>query len=81
MSVLSLTFYSTSESDWCNSVIGERNCSEVFTWIDASYDVYDNTRSHIGGAISIRYGIIHGKSPKQKINVKSSTGAEMVGMS
>ena len=62
-----------------------RNCNKnnfvVFTCNDALYAVHDNMRSHTGGAISMGYGIIHGKSSKQKLNVKSSTEAELVGMS
>ena len=56
-----------------NLVIGARKFSKVFKPIDASYDVQGNTRINRGGAISIEYRIIYGKSSKQKINVKSST--------
>eukprot|EP00957_Ditylum_brightwellii_P074993 5699289-Ditylum_brightwellii.AAC.1 len=35
----------------------------------------------MGGAISMGYGIISGKSAMEKLNVKSSTEAELVGMS
>ena len=49
-------------------------------WIDAAYDVHNNMRGHTGGAISIGYGIMHGKASKQKINVKISTESELVGM-
>ena len=35
---------------------------------------------HTGAAISMGYGIIHGKYPKQKINVKISTESELAGM-
>jgi hypothetical protein len=38
-------------------------------------------RGQTGGAISMGYGILHGKSSKQKINVKSSTESELVGVS
>ena len=38
-------------------------------------------RGHTGGAISFGVGIIHGKASKQKINVKSSTECELVGVS
>ena len=38
-------------------------------------------RGHTGGAMSMGYGIVHGKSGKQKINVKSSTETELVGVS
>ena len=53
--------------------IGATNLSEVFTWIDAAYAVHTNMRSHTRGEISMGYVILHGKSSKQKINVKSST--------
>ena len=65
-------------------VIGAGSLSDIYTWIDASYAVHDNLRSHTGGAISMGYdahGIIHGKSSMQKLNVKSSTEAELVGVS
>ena len=32
-------------------IIGERNLYRFFAWIDVSYDVNDNMRSHPGGAI------------------------------
>ena len=37
-------------------------------------------RRHTGGAISMGYVIMHGKAPKQKVNVKCSTESELVGM-
>ena len=36
-------------------------------------------RGHTGGVMSYGTGIIHAKSSKQKINVKSSTESELVG--
>ena len=62
-------------------VIGSINLSEVFTWIDAEYDVHNIMRSHTGGAILMGYGVIHVKLSKQNNNVKSSTQAYLVGMS
>ena len=62
-------------------VIGARNFSEVFTWIDAAYDAHNNMRSHTGVSILTGYGIIHGKASKQNINVKISTEADPIGMS
>ena len=38
-------------------------------------------RSQTGGAMSMGHGILHCKSGKQKLNVKSSTEAELVGTS
>ena len=41
-------------------------------WIDVDYDVHENIRNHICGAISMGYVIICGKASEQKINIKSS---------
>ena len=62
-------------------IIGTQSLTDVFTWIDAAYAVHDNMQSHMGGAISMGYDIIAGKSAMEKLNVKSSTEAELVGMS
>ena len=51
------------------------------TWVDASYAIHNNMRSHTGGAIMMGLGLLYGKSSAQKINVKSSTEAELVGAS
>ena len=61
--------------------IGATSLTELYTYIDAAFAVHDNMRSHTGGAISMGYGIVHGKSSMQKINTKSSTEAELVGIS
>ena len=62
-------------------IIGASSLTDLFTWIDAAYAVHTNMRGQTGGAISMGYGILHGKSSKQKINVKSSTESELVGVS
>ena len=61
--------------------IGCSSLGHIFTWIDAAYAIHDNMRSHTGGVISLGWGALHTKSSKQKLNVKSSTEAELVGMS
>jgi hypothetical protein len=53
---------------------------KILTWIDASYDTHVNMRSHTGGAISMGHGTIMSNSLKQKLNSKSSTEAETIGM-
>ncbi len=62
-------------------VVGALSLDDMFTWIDASFAVHPNMKSHTGGAISFGRGVIHAKSSKQKINTKSSTEAELVGVS
>jgi hypothetical protein len=47
------------------------------TWVDASYAIHANMRSHTGGTIMMGLGLLYGKSSAQKINVKSSTEAEL----
>jgi hypothetical protein len=61
--------------------IGADNLANMNTWIDASYAVHYDMKSHTGGAISLGRGACMSKSSKQKLNVKSSTEAELVGAS
>jgi hypothetical protein len=49
-------------------------------WADASYAVHPDMKSHTGGAMSLGKGTIYGTSSKQKLNTKSSTEAELVGV-
>ena len=49
-------------------------------WIDASYAVHPDMKSRTGGAFSLGKGVIYGTSTRQKINTKSSTEAELVGV-
>ena len=63
-------------------IILEANINlHVLAWIDASHAVHDNHRSHTGTIISLGHGPIYQKSTSQKINTKSSTESEMVGLS
>ena len=61
-------------------VFGAATLLDLFTWIDAAYAVHDNMRSHMGGAISMGYRLLHCKSAMEKLNTKSSTEAELVGV-
>ena len=49
--------------------------------MDAAYAVHGNMRLQTGGAMSFGVGLVHGRSSKQKLNTKSSTKAEVVGVS
>jgi hypothetical protein len=59
--------------------LGADNLHSLRTWVDASYAVHADMRSHTGGVISLGTGAILCKSAKQKLNTKSSTEAELVG--
>jgi hypothetical protein len=61
--------------------LGANNMTTMDTWVDASYAVHADMKSHTGGAISLGRGAAMSKSSKQKLNTKSSTEAEVVGAS
>ena len=62
-------------------IIGADGMNYLQTWIDASYTVHRDMRGHTGGVMRMGKGaIVHGCS-KQKINTKSSTETEIVGVS
>lgn len=77
--VVALTFLYQTKNDV--RVIGCDSLKGIFTWIDAAYAVHPNMRSQTGGIISLGWGALHAKSSKQKLNTKSSTEAEIVGVS
>ena len=61
--------------------IGADDLKRLYTWVDAAYAVHPNMRSHTGGVLSMGTGVVHCKSSRQKLNTKSSTEAELVGVS
>jgi hypothetical protein len=61
--------------------VGADDLGKLRTWVDASYAVHPDCRSHTGGAMSFGRGVVASKSGKQKLNTKSSTEAELVGAS
>ena len=61
--------------------LGADDLERIRTWVDASYAVHPDMRSHTGGLISFGRGGLICKSSKQKLNTKSSTEAEVVGAS
>ena len=46
-----------------------------------NYAVYNNIRSYTDGSISMDWSLIQGRSLNQKINSKSYTETEVVGVS
>ena len=53
----------------------------VYGYIDASYGVHEDMKSHSGCVIGIGRGPVYAKSGTQKINTKSSSEAELVALS
>ena len=61
--------------------LGADDITMMTTWVDASYAVHGDMKSHTGGVISFGREGLFCKSTKQKLNTKSSTEAELVGAS
>ena len=47
-------------------------------WVDGSYAVHGDMRSHTGGTMSLGAGSVYSTSTKQKLNTRSSTETELV---
>ena len=52
----------------------------VKCWVDAEFAVHHDMKSHKCGMISMGRGALYSTSNKQKLNTKSSTKAELVGV-
>ena len=72
-----LQFIRATKDDYLT--LSAASLHNVRWWVDASYAVHPDMKSHTGGALSLGTGIIYGTSKGQKLNVKSSTEAEIVG--
>ena len=62
-------------------IIGADSLTSFQSFVDVSYAVHNDMRSHTGTAITFGRGTVYAKSSKQKLNVKSSTEGEIVGAS
>jgi hypothetical protein len=56
------------------------NLNIIKWWVDASYGVHYDMKSHTGGVMSLGTGAAYSASKKQKLNTKSSTEAELIGV-
>ena len=53
----------------------------IIKWfIDASFAVHPDFKSHTGGGMTFGKGTVQSQSRKQKLNTRSSTEAELVGV-
>ena len=61
--------------------IGADSMEKLRSWVDALYAVHPDMKSHSGGVMLFGTGGLICKSSKQKLNTKSSSEAELVGVS
>jgi len=57
-----------------------KDLTKLSWWIDASYGVHHDMRSHTGAVCMAGKGAIYAMSSRQKLNTRSSTEAELVGV-
>ena len=55
------------------------NLSVIKWYVDASFAVHEDYKSHTGAVMTFGGGAVQSMSKKQKLNTKSSTEAELVG--
>jgi hypothetical protein len=53
---------------------------DIKWWVDASFAVHPDMKSHTGATVSLGKGSVYSLSRKQRLNTKSSTEAELVGV-
>jgi Reverse transcriptase (RNA-dependent DNA polymerase) len=59
-------------------VLEAQDLNVIKWWVDGSYGVHPDMKSHTGGTMSLGKGSIYSTSTRQKLNTKSSTEAELV---
>ena len=62
-------------------IIGAHILRGLHVWVDISHAIHENMRGHTGGTMSMGRGALHNKSSKQKLNTRSTTESELVGVS
>ena len=53
---------------------------KIWWWVNASYAVHADMKSHTNGTLSLGKGSIYSTSSKQKLVTRSSTEAEVIGV-
>ena len=61
-------------------VLGAENDGLLMWYVDASFAVHPNMRGHTGGGLTMGRGFPISASTKQKLNTRSSTESELVGI-
>jgi hypothetical protein len=61
-------------------VLGADNNGLLMWYVDASFAVHPNMRGHTGGGLTMGRGFPISVSTKQKLNTRSSTESELVGV-
>jgi hypothetical protein len=72
-----LQFIRATKDDYLT--LSAHSLHNVRWWVDASYAVHPDMKSHTGGAMTLGSGVVYGTSKKQKLNTNSSTESEVVG--
>jgi hypothetical protein len=56
------------------------NIHTIHWWVDGAFAIHNDMKSHTGATMSLGKGSIYSTSTTQKINTRSSTEAELVGV-
>jgi histone deacetylase 1/2 len=62
-------------------ILEPNNSNNIEIYVDASYGIHNDGKSHTGMCIKHGNGTIECKSTKQRINTKSSTESELIALS
>ena len=61
-------------------IIGWDGTGKIYWYVDASFAVHDNMQSHTGTMMTFGMGAAISMSTKEKLDTKSLTEAELVGV-
>ena len=61
--------------------LGAKDLDELHAYVDASHAIHPDAKSHTGLTVTLGVGSFMTRSSKQKIVAKSSTVAELIGVS
>jgi hypothetical protein len=64
----------------CPLILSAYGSGVLMRYVDASFAVHPNMRSHTGGGLTMGTGFLIVSSTKQKVNTRSSTESELVGV-